>query len=43
MIEQIFIPTTQLVIPTGMQANEGNAEIETETVTVETKTSQWSI
>ena len=43
MISQIFIPTAELVIPTGTQTNEANAEIETQPVTVETKISNSSI
>ena len=34
VIAQILIPTTELVISTGLAANEANAEIETQTVTV---------
>ena len=34
MIAQTFIPTGELVIPTGTQANEANTRIETEPVTV---------
>ena len=37
MITQIFIPTAELVIPTGTQNNEANAEIETQPVIVEAK------
>ena len=37
MIVQIFIPTTELVIPTGTQTTEANAEIETQPVSIETK------
>ena len=37
---QIFIPTAELVMPTGIQTNEANAEIETQPVTVKTKTSK---
>ena len=38
MIEQIFIPTAELAIPTGTPTNEANAEIGTQPLTVETKT-----
>ena len=40
VIAQSFIPTAELVIPTGTQTNEANAEIETQPVTVETKISK---
>ena len=40
MITQIFIPTEELVIPTGKQTNKPTAEIETEPVTLETKISK---
>ena len=40
---QIFLPTVELVIPTGSQTNEANAEIETQPVTFETKISKCSI
>ena len=43
MIAQTFVPTVELVIPTGTQTNEANAKIETEPVTVETKISQCSV
>ena len=36
-IEQTFIPTTELVIPTETETNHVNAEIETQPVTVENK------
>ena len=42
VIPQVFIPTAELVIPTGPKTNEANAEIETQTVIVETKISQCS-
>ena len=42
MIAQIFIHTAELVIPTGTQTNDANAEIETQPVTVETKISNCS-
>ena len=41
-ISQIFIPTAELVIQTGRQTNEANAEIETEPVIVETEISKGS-
>ena len=37
MIAQIFIPTAELVIPTGIATNEANEEIETQPVIFETK------
>ena len=40
IIAQIFIPIAELVVPTGTQANEGNVEIETQPVIVETKISK---
>ena len=40
MIAQIFNLTVELVIPTGTQTNEANAEIQTQPVTVETKISK---
>ena len=40
IIAQIFIPTAELVTPTGIATNEANAEIETQPVIVETKTSK---
>ena len=42
MIAQIFVPIAKLVIPTGTKTNEANAEIQTQPVTVETKTSKFS-
>ena len=36
----LFNPTAEVVIPTGVQTNKTNAEIETESVTVETKIKQ---
>ena len=42
MIPQMFNPTAELVIPIETQANEANAEIETQPVTVETKISKFS-
>ena len=35
--EKIFISTVELVIPTGAQTNEANAEIEAQPVIVEAK------
>ena len=43
MIAQIFIPTEEVVIPTGIAINEANAEIEAQPVTVQTKISKCSI
>ena len=40
MITQIFIPTAELVMPTGAQTNEANAEIKTKPGTVEARTSK---
>ena len=42
MIAQIFIPTTELKIPTGTQTNGASAEIETQPVTLETTISNYS-
>ena len=42
MIAQIFILAAELVIPTGTQTNEANAEIETQPVIVEVKISRCS-
>ena len=42
MNANIFIPTTELVLPTVTQTNEANAEIETQPVTAETKKSKCS-
>ena len=39
----MFNPNAELIIPTGTQANEANAEIEMQPVTVETKISKFSI
>ena len=41
-IAQICIPTLELVIQTGSQTNEANAEIETQPVTAETKINKCS-
>ena len=43
MIEQIFILTEELVIPTGTKTNEPNAEIQMQAVTVETRINKFSI
>ena len=40
MIAQLFIPTAELVIPTGKATNEANAESEKQPVTVEAKISK---
>ena len=40
MIEKVFIPTAELVIPTGIVTNKANAEIETQPVPVEVKISK---
>ena len=37
MIAQMFNPTAELVIPTGPQSNEANADIEMQLVTAERK------
>ena len=42
IIAQIFIPITEIVIPTGISTNEANAEIETQPVTVEAKINEFS-
>ena len=42
MISQISVPTAELVIPTGTETNEENAEIETQPVTIETEISKCS-
>ena len=42
VIAQIYIPTEELVVPTGTQTNEANAEIEKQPVAVETKISKCS-
>ena len=34
VIVQGFIPTAELIIPTGTQINEANAEVETQPATV---------
>ena len=38
----MFIPSTELLIPTGRQTNKANAEIETQPVTFEGKISTFS-
>ena len=38
-IAQFFIPTAELVIPTGTQTNEADAEIETQPEIVDSKIS----
>ena len=43
VIAQMFILTPKLVIPTGVQNNEANAENETQPVTVEARISTCSI
>ena len=40
MTAQVFIPTSEFVIPAGTQTNEANAENKTESATVESKTSK---
>ena len=42
VIAQIFVPTAELLIPTGTQTNEASAEIEMEPVTVEARISKFS-
>ena len=42
MIARISISTAELVLPTGTQTNEPNAEIEIQPVTVETKINKCS-
>ena len=42
VIAQTFIPIAEPAIPTGIQNFEANPEIETQTVTVEPKTSNCS-
>ena len=37
VIAQNFIPTAELAIPTGATTNEANAEIETQSLTIEMK------
>ena len=37
MIAQIFIPATELTIPTGTLTNDVNADIETQALTAEIK------
>ena len=40
VISKIFIPTAELVIPTGTETNEANSEIETQSVIVQAKISK---
>ena len=40
VVAKIFVPTAELLIPAGAQANEANAEIETKPVTTEAKLSK---
>ena len=42
VIAQIFNPTAELVMPTRIQTNGANAEIEAQRVTVEAKISKCS-
>ena len=42
VIAQIFIPTPELVMPTGTQTNKANVKMETQPVTVETKINKSS-
>ena len=42
VIAHIFIPTAELVIPTGTQTKESNTEMETKLVIVEAKISMYS-
>ena len=42
VIKQTFIPTAELVIPTGTETNEANSENETQPVIVEPKISKCS-
>ena len=42
MIAKSFTPTEDFVIATGAQTNEGNAEMGTKSVTVESKTIKCS-
>ena len=39
MTVKVFIPSSELVKPTGTQTNEESVEIETQSVTVKPKTS----
>ena len=41
-IAQMFMPTAELVMPTGISTNKVNAEIETQPVTVETRIRKFS-
>ena len=40
VIAQVFIPSAELVTPTGTQTNEANAEIQTQPLIYETKLSK---
>ena len=42
VIAQVFNPTAELVMPTGEQTNEANAEIETQPVAVKVRISKCS-
>ena len=42
MLAQIYIPTAELSISTGIATNEANTEIEAQPVTAETKISKCS-
>ena len=41
MTAQIYIPIAELVIPTGIQTNEANAEVETQPVIAEDRISKF--
>ena len=41
VIAQTFIPNAKVLISTGTQTNEANAETETQSVTVKTKISKY--
>ena len=43
MIEQILIPTAELIIPIRLVTNEANTAIETQPVTLESKINKSSI
>ena len=43
VIAQIFNPTAELVMPTGIPTKEGKVEMETHPVIVETKINQCSV
>ena len=42
VIPQIFNPTAKLAVPTGIQTNKANAEIQTHLLTAETKIIKFS-